>query len=47
MAILGIILLILGLVLGIYYLWIIGLILLIAGLVLWFVPVRGSRRRWY
>jgi hypothetical protein len=47
MAILGVILLILGLVLGIYWLTIIGAILLIVGLVLWFVPIGGTRRRYY
>ena len=47
MAILGLILLILGLVLGIYWLTIIGAILLIVGLVLWFVPVGGHTRRYY
>lgn len=47
MAILGLILLIIGLIAGIGILWIIGLILLIVGLVLNFVPVGGTRRRWY
>lgn len=43
----GLILLVLGLVFGIYLLWVAGLILLILGLVLWFVPVGGHTRRWY
>ncbi len=47
MAILGLILLIIGLIAGISILTIIGAILLIVGLVLNFVPVGGTRRRWY
>jgi hypothetical protein len=47
MAILGLILLIIGLIANIGILWIIGLILLIVGLILNFVPVGGTRRRWY
>jgi hypothetical protein len=47
MAILGVLLIVLGIVLNIYYLWVIGLILLVVGLVFWFAPVGGSRRRWY
>jgi hypothetical protein len=47
MVILGLILLIIGLVASINILWIIGLILIIVGLVLNFVPVGGTRRRWY
>jgi hypothetical protein len=47
MVILGVILLILGIVLSIYWLTIIGAILLIVGLVLWFVPIGGHRRRYY
>ena len=47
MVILGVILLILGLVLSIYWLTIIGAILLIVGLVLWFVPMGGRTRRYY
>jgi len=47
MAILGVILLVIGIVLSIYWLTIIGAILLIIGLVLWFVPVGGHRRRYY
>jgi hypothetical protein len=47
MAILGLILLIIGLIAGIGILWIIGLILLVVGLILNFVPVGGTRRRWY
>lgn len=47
MVILGLILLIIGLVASISILWIIGLILIIVGLILNFVPVGGTRRRWY
>jgi hypothetical protein len=47
MVILGLILLIIGLVASISILWIIGLILIIVGLVLNFVPMGGTRRRWY
>ena len=47
MAILGLILLIIGLIAGISILWIIGLILLIVGLILNFVPIGGTRRRFY
>ena len=47
MVILCLILLVLGLVLGIYWLTIIGAILIIVGLVLWFVPVGGTRHRYY
>ncbi|HEY3531319.1 MAG TPA: hypothetical protein VGK78_19410 [Nocardioides sp.] len=47
MAILGLILLIIGLIIGLGWLWILGLILLIVGLVMNFVPVGGTRRRWY
>jgi hypothetical protein len=47
MVILGLILLIIGLIASISILWIIGLVLIIVGLVLNFVPVGGTRRRWY
>jgi hypothetical protein len=47
MVILGVILLVLGLLLGIYWLWVIGLILIIVGLLLWFVPMGGRTRRYY
>jgi hypothetical protein len=47
MVILGLILLIIGLIASISILWIIGLILIIVGLVLNFVPVGGTRRRYY
>jgi hypothetical protein len=47
MVILGLILLIIGLIASIPILWIIGLILIVVGLVLNFVPVGGTRRRWY
>lgn len=44
---LGVILLIVGFITSIQILWIIGLILLLVGLVLNFVPIGGTRRRWY
>jgi hypothetical protein len=45
---LGLVLLILGLLIGgLKILVTIGLILLVVGLVLNFVPIRGTRRRWY
>jgi uncharacterized membrane protein len=47
MIILGLILLIIGLIFSISILWIIGLILLIVGLILNFVPIGGTRRRFY
>jgi membrane protein implicated in regulation of membrane protease activity len=48
MVVLGLILLLLGLlVTGLHVLFILGLILLIVGLVLNFVPIGGTRRRWY
>jgi hypothetical protein len=47
MVVLGLILLVIGLIASISILWIIGLILVIVGLVLNFVPVGGTRRRWY
>jgi len=51
MVILGAILLILGLVFKIYWLWVIGIILLVIGAVFWVLgrvgrPV-GGRRYWY
>jgi hypothetical protein len=47
MAILGMILLALGFFLNIYLLVVLGAILLIVGLVLMFVPIGGTRHRWY
>lgn len=47
MVILGLILLIIGLLAGISLLFWLGLILLVVGLVLNFVPIGGTRRRWY
>jgi hypothetical protein len=47
MVILGVILLIIGLIANISILWIIGLVLILVGLVLNFVPVGGTRRRYY
>lgn len=45
MAVLGLILLIVGLVAGISILTIIGIILLVVGLVLNFIPIGGTSRR--
>jgi hypothetical protein len=45
--ILGIILLLIGLIAGISLLTTIGIILLVVGLVLNFVPIGGTRRRYY
>ena len=47
MVILGVILLIIGLIAGIQILVWLGIILLIVGLVLNFVPIGGTRRRYY
>ena len=47
MVVLGLILLVLGLVLSMSILTTIGLILVVVGLVLNFVPVGGTRRRYY
>jgi hypothetical protein len=47
MVILGLILLIIGLIAGISILTIIGAILLVVGLILNFVPIGGTRRRYY
>jgi len=47
MVILGLILLILGLITGPSILVTIGILLLVVGLVLNFVPVGGTRRRYY
>jgi hypothetical protein len=47
MVVLGLILLLIGLLIGPPILWTIGLILLIVGLVLNFVPIGGTRRRYY
>ncbi|BBZ24098.1 DUF6131 family protein [Mycolicibacter hiberniae] len=48
---LGLLLLILGLVFGVYVLWAVGIVLLVIGAVLWLLgragrPV-GGRRHWY
>ena len=43
----GLILLLLGLITGPSILWTIGLVLLIVGLIVNFVPIGGTRRRWY
>jgi len=43
MAILGAILLALGLILGLKILWVIGLVLLVVGIVLLFWPISGRR----
>ena len=47
MVILGLILLIIGLVANIPILTTIGIILVIVGLILNFVPIGGTRRRFY
>jgi hypothetical protein len=47
MVILGLILLLIGLLASIHILFVIGLVLLIVGLVLNFVPLGGTRRRYY
>ncbi|MDT7544645.1 MAG: hypothetical protein QOE99_755 [Actinomycetota bacterium] len=47
MVVLGLILLLIGLLASIHILFVIGLVLLIVGLVLNFVPVGGTRRRYY
>jgi hypothetical protein len=47
MVILGLILLLLGVLASIHVLFVLGLILLVVGLVLNFVPVGGTRRRYY
>ena len=47
MVVLGLILLIIGLVASIPVLTTIGIILLIVGLILNFVPIGGTRRRYY
>jgi hypothetical protein len=47
MVILGLILLIIGLIASISILTIIGAILLVVGLILNFVPIGGTRRRYY
>ena len=47
MVVLGLILLIIGLVASIPILTTIGIILIIVGLILNFVPIGGTRRRFY
>jgi hypothetical protein len=47
MVVLGIILLLIGLLAGIPILTTIGVILVVVGLVLNFVPIGGTRRRYY
>jgi hypothetical protein len=47
MVVLGLILLIIGLVASIPVLTTIGLILIVVGLILNFVPIGGTRRRFY
>jgi hypothetical protein len=47
MVILGLILLIIGLIASIGILTVIGAILLVVGLILNFVPIGGTRRRYY
>lgn len=45
MIVLGIILLIIGFIVSLSWLWILGIILVIVGIVLNLVPIGGSRRR--
>lgn len=47
MIILGVILILIGWLVGISVLMTLGMILAIVGVVLWFVPIGGSRRRYY
>ena len=47
MVVLGLILLIIGLVASIPILTMIGIILIVVGLILNFVPIGGTRRRFY
>jgi hypothetical protein len=47
MVVLGIILLLIGLLAGIPILTTLGVILVVVGLVLNFVPIGGTRRRYY
>jgi hypothetical protein len=47
MVILGVILLLIGLFAKISILWVIGLVLIVVGLILNFVPLGGTRRRYY
>lgn len=47
MVVLGLILLLIGLLAGINILYVIGIVLLIVGLILNFVPIGGTRRRYY
>jgi hypothetical protein len=51
MIILGIILLILGLIFGIYILWIIGVVLIVLGAIFWILGATGravgGRKYWY
>lgn len=47
MVVIGLILLVLGLLFAVHVLFVIGLLLLLVGLVLNFVPVGGTRRRYW
>jgi hypothetical protein len=47
MVIVGIIMVVLGALLAIPILITLGIIAIIVGLILWFVPIGGTRRRWY
>lgn len=47
MVVLGLILLIIGLIAAVHVLFVIGLLLLLVGLVLNFVPIGGTRRRYW
>jgi uncharacterized membrane protein len=47
MVVLGLILLLIGLLANINILFVIGIVLVIVGLILNFVPIGGTRRRYY
>ena len=47
MVVIGLILLILGLVFAVHSLFVLGLVLLLVGLVFNFIPMGGSRRRYW
>ncbi|MEO6712028.1 MAG: hypothetical protein ABIM89_01205 [Mycobacteriales bacterium] len=47
MVVLGLILLLIGILAGPSILTTIGIILIVVGLILNFVPMGGTRRRWY
>ncbi|MCU1590836.1 MAG: hypothetical protein JWP11_2092 [Frankiales bacterium] len=47
MVVIGLILLLIGALVGPHILFVLGLVLLIVGLVMNFVPIGGTRRRYY